>query len=75
MGQKSQSATVLEFWNFAGGIPEWLNGIGHDRHDLTAYDEPVPEDVGTENYTHTLHLPQTAFLRMWKSVGKAKPES
>ena len=61
------------FWSsaFAVGTPEWLNTIVGGKTDLTRYIQPVSDDAEAED-THVLRVPQSVFLRLWKSLTREK---
>jgi hypothetical protein len=62
------------YWSsaFAVGGRDWLKEIGGGKHDLTDYIEPVDEGSEEDAGAHSLHVPQTVFLRLWKSFSKTK---
>jgi hypothetical protein len=63
------------YWSsaFAVGGRDWLREIGGGKHDLTDYIEPVDEGSEGDTGAHSLHVPQTVFLRLWKSLSNTKP--
>jgi putative transposase len=72
---RQTNAPRQPFWStaFAVGASPWLSNLGHGRVELEEYISPVESELGTDekpeaDALHTLQVPQSLALRLWRQL-------